>query len=59
VRAKTGNTTVAGERISWIVGHVESRGRGTVFVVRVRGAGDVPTQAAADLALRTLNARHP
>ena len=59
VRAKTGNTTVAGERISWVVGDVESRGRTTVFVARVRGGADLSMQAGADLALRTLNARTP
>jgi beta-lactamase class D len=59
VRAKTGNATVAGERVSWVVGHVESRGRGWVFAARVRGGSDVPGQAGADLALRTLNARPP
>jgi beta-lactamase class D len=58
VRAKTGNATVAGERVSWIVGHVESGKRGYVFVGRVRGA-DLSMQAGAELALRTLNARPP
>jgi len=59
VRAKTGNATVAGERVSWVVGHVESRNRGWVFAARVRGGADVPGQAGAELALRTLNARKP
>ena len=58
VRAKTGNTTVSGERISWVVGHVEARQRAYVFVARVRGP-DVPNQAGADLALRALNAHRP
>jgi beta-lactamase class D len=58
VRAKTGNATVAGERVSWIVGYVESGKRGYVFVARVRGA-DLSMQAGAELALRTLNARPP
>ena len=56
VRAKTGNATVAGERVSWVVGHVESGNRGWVFAARVRGGTGVPGQAGADLALRTLNA---
>jgi beta-lactamase class D len=56
VRAKTGNATVAGERVSWVVGHVESGTRGYVFVARVRGS-DFSNQAGAELALRTLNAR--
>ena len=59
VRAKTGNATVAGERVSWVVGHVESGNRGWVFAARVRGGSDVPGQAGADLALRTLNAAPP
>jgi beta-lactamase class D len=57
VHAKTGNTTVAGERISWIVGYVESSARSTAFVARVRAGGDLSPQAGADLALRTLNVR--
>jgi beta-lactamase class D len=59
VRAKTGNTTVAGERVSWVVGHVESRGRGYVFAARVRGSQVGSNQAGAELAMRTLNARQP
>ena len=58
VHAKTGNATVAGERISWVIGYVESRGRRTAFVARARDA-DLSMQAGADLALRTLNARKP
>jgi len=58
VHAKTGNATVAGERVSWVVGYVESRGRRTVFVARARDA-DLSMQAGANLALRTLNARTP
>jgi beta-lactamase class D len=57
VRAKTGNATVAGERVSWVVGHVESGNRGWVFAARVRGGAGLPLQAGAELALRTLNAR--
>lgn len=59
VRAKTGNATVAGERVSWVVGHVEAGNRGWVFAARVRGGSEIPGQAGADLALRTLNARSP
>jgi beta-lactamase class D len=58
VRAKTGNTTVDGERVSWVVGHVESRSRGYVFVARARGK-DLSTLAGAELALRALDARRP
>jgi len=53
-----GNTTVAGERVSWVVGYVESRGRRTAFVARARDA-NLSMQAGADVALRTLNARPP
>lgn len=59
VRAKTGNTTVAGERVSWAVGHIESRARGYVFAARVRGRQVSSNQAGAELAVRTLNARKP
>jgi beta-lactamase class D len=58
VRAKTGNTTVAGERVSWVVGHVESGTRGFVFVTRVRGS-ELSNQAGAELAVRALNAHPP
>ena len=59
VRAKTGNTTVSGERISWVVGDVESRQRQYVFVARVRSRDTLSNQAGAELALRALNARKP
>ncbi|HEV8397023.1 MAG TPA: penicillin-binding transpeptidase domain-containing protein [Vicinamibacterales bacterium] len=58
VHAKTGNTTVAREGISWIVGYVEANARLTAFAARVRG-GELSMQAGADLALRTLNAHRP
>jgi len=58
VHAKTGNTTVARESVSWIVGYVDANARSTAFVARVRG-GDLSMQAGADLALRTLNAHRP
>jgi beta-lactamase class D len=58
VRAKTGNATVAGERVSWIIGHVESAQREFVFVARARGAG-LSTLAGVELALRMLHARPP
>ena len=59
VRAKTGNTTVAGERVSWLVGALELEGRQHVFAARVRSNGALPSSAGADLALRELNARRP
>lgn len=55
VRAKTGNTTVAGERVSWLVGSLESGSRTVVFVSRVRARGELPSTAGADAALRELN----
>ena len=58
VRAKTGNATVAGERVSWIVGHVESARRGFVFVARARGP-ELSTLAGVELAVRSLNAHPP
>jgi beta-lactamase class D len=51
VRAKTGNTTVAGERVSWLVGAVESRGRDTVVVARVRAQTPIEGTAGLDAAL--------
>jgi beta-lactamase class D len=59
IRAKTGNTTINGERVSWVVGHLESRGRAYVFVARVRGREVTSNQAGAELARQTLNARPP
>jgi beta-lactamase class D len=55
VRAKTGNTTVAGERVSWLVGSLESTKGTFVFVSRVRGPGALPGTAGADLARGELN----
>jgi len=55
VRAKTGNTTVAGERVSWLVGSLESRAKTWVFVSRVRVRAELSSTAGADLALRELN----
>ena len=59
VRAKAGNATVGGERVSWLVGLVEARGRQYVFVARVRGQGQLPGTAGADLARRVLNVLGP
>jgi beta-lactamase class D len=55
VRAKTGNTTVAGERVSWLVGSLESVKGSFVFVGRVRARSEMTGTAGADLALRELN----
>ena len=55
VRAKTGNTGVRGERVSWLIGHIESEGKQYVFVSRVRAQGTLPGTAGAELALKKLN----
>jgi beta-lactamase class D len=55
VRAKTGNTTVDGERVSWLVGALELDAATYVFVARVRSANPLPGTAGADLARRLLN----
>lgn len=59
VRLKTGNGTVAGERVSWVIGEIESAGRSWVFASRVRSPTQVATTAGADLAVRVLNAIDP
>jgi len=59
-RLKTGNGTVNGERVSWIVGEIESTGRAYVFASRVRSStSPLETTAAADAALRVLNGITP
>jgi beta-lactamase class D/2-keto-3-deoxy-L-rhamnonate aldolase RhmA len=60
VRAKTGNGTVNGEHVSWLVGQLESGGRQYVFASRARSATrTLDTTAAADLAVRVLNTIDP
>lgn len=60
VRVKTGNGTVAGERVSWLVGALETGGRQYVFASRVRSATErLANTAGADLTLRVLNALEP
>lgn len=55
--AKTGNTQVNGDRVSWLVGEVESKGGSYVFAARVRSSTrPLGTTAGADLALRGLHA---
>jgi hypothetical protein len=57
VRVKTGNGTVNGEQVSWLVGALETGGRQFVFASRATGkAGTLGTTSGADLALRVLNA---
>jgi beta-lactamase class D len=60
VRAKTGNTTVGGERVSWLVGAVESDGKDYVFAARIRTkTRTLETTAGAAVALKALNAHPP
>lgn len=56
VRAKTGNGRINGERVSWLVGHLESDGNEYIFAARVRSSDrPLPTTAGAQVALRGLN----
>jgi bla regulator protein BlaR1 len=60
VRVKTGNGTVNGEHVSWLVGALETGGRQYVFASRARSATrTLGTTAGADLALRVLNTIEP
>ena len=59
VRAKTGNTTVNGERVSWLIGLIDADGVTSVFAGRSRAAGELDRSAGSDVARRGLNdARH-
>ena len=55
VRAKTGNTTVNGERVSWLVGWVEHDRAVTVFAGRIRSTSPLENTAGAEVARRGLN----
>ena len=55
VHAKTGNTTVNGERVSWLVGWVTLDGVDTVFAGRIRAKGTLGNTAGAEVAVRGLN----
>jgi beta-lactamase class D len=60
VRAKTGNTTVDGERVSWLVGAVEFEGKDYVFAGRIRSkTRTLETTGGAAVALAGLNAHAP
>lgn len=56
VRLKTGNAEVKGERVSWAVGVIESRGTDYVVVARVRGEAALEGTAGLDAARRGLDA---
>jgi beta-lactamase class D len=56
VRAKTGNTIVNGERVSWLVGSIETApGRPFVFVARARSNPPLDNTAGAEVARRWIN----
>jgi beta-lactamase class D/2-keto-3-deoxy-L-rhamnonate aldolase RhmA len=60
VRVKSGNGTVNGEQVSWLVGALETGGKQYVFASRARGAaGTLGTTSGGDLALRVLNTIDP
>jgi beta-lactamase class D len=54
VHGKTGNTRVNGERVSWLIGHLEMNGKEFVFVARKRAKGELPGTAGLELARRML-----
>jgi beta-lactamase class D len=55
VRAKTGFTTVNGERVSWLVGELELEDAEYVFVARARSRDPLESTAGAEVASRGLN----
>jgi beta-lactamase class D len=55
VYAKTGNTTVDGERVSWLIGWVTLGGVDTVFAGRIRARGTLGNTAGAEVARKGLN----
>ena len=60
VCVKSGNGTVNGERVSWLVGLLETGGQQYVFASRARtSAPTLDSAAGADLALRVLNTITP
>lgn len=59
ISAKTGNTRVGEESVSWVVGHIAHEGREYVFVGRVRAPEALPGTAGAELARRALDSIGP
>ena len=59
VRSKTGNTTVDGERVSWLIGALEIGTARSLFVARVRSTEPLDNAAAIDFARRMLDAQRP
>ncbi len=56
VRAKTGNSSVKDERVSWLVGEIESRGVEYLIVARVRSSSALEGTAGLEAARRGLDA---
>jgi beta-lactamase class D len=59
VRAKTGNTRVEGESVSWLVGALELDGMHYVFVARARSMSALGRTAGIAVAVRALNGMRP
>jgi beta-lactamase class D len=59
VRAKTGNTRVNSESVSWLVGALEAKGTHYVFAARVRSGTQLENTAGVELARRELNKHRP
>jgi len=59
VRAKTGNTRVNSEQLSWLVGALELKGTKYVFVARARSSRVLARNAGIDVAMRGLNEQRP
>jgi beta-lactamase class D len=59
VRAKTGNTRVNGEQVSWLVGALELKGITYVFAARKRSSTPLERTAGTAVAVRGLNAQSP
>ncbi|HXG87323.1 MAG TPA: penicillin-binding transpeptidase domain-containing protein [Vicinamibacterales bacterium] len=57
VRAKTGSTLVKGERVMWLIGHLDAPKRTAVFAALVRSTATLPATAAIDLARTYLAGR--
>lgn len=55
VHAKTGNTQVRGEYVSWLVGALELEGTRYVFAARARSRARLEATAGADVARRGFN----
>jgi beta-lactamase class D len=59
VRAKTGNTRVNGEQVSWLVGALELKRITYTFAARKRSSAPLERTAGTAVAIRGLNAQRP